>query len=87
MYNLLMNGGGMKNGMLPTLMKSKGSIGLLYLFIGILSLVLLKSYIVKITYNTIWPIIVKNNGQQTNHFKPLSLYEAMVFVILILFLF
>ena len=50
-------------------------------------IILLKAFAVQWSYNFIWPKLVRNNGDDTRNFKPLTFYEALVFVILISFLF
>ncbi len=51
----------------------------------VLSMVL-KTLIVMVTYNKIWPKLVKNTGQDTSKFKPLNFLEAFLFVLLFMFL-
>ena len=53
----------------------------------ILLVLLIKAYVVQLTYNMMWPKIVENSGGDTSRFKPLTFYEALMMVILFSFLF
>ncbi len=48
--------------------------------------IILKTLIVMVTYNKVWPRLVENTGQDTSKFKPLTFFEAFLFVILFMFL-
>tara|TARA_B100000745_G_scaffold69716_1_gene41596 strand:+ start:244 stop:471 length:228 start_codon:yes stop_codon:yes gene_type:complete len=75
-----MVGGGLKS-MLPKKNKE------LYMILAGLVIILLKVFAVQWSYNLIWPKLVRNNGDDTSNFEPLTFYEAFIFVILISFLF
>ena len=75
-----MVGGGLKS-MLPKKNKE------LYMILAGLVIILLKVFAVQWSYNLIWPKLVRNNGDDTRNFEPLTFYEAFIFVILISFLF
>ena len=77
-----MVGGGLKN-----MYKNLGKEGDINLFLLALFILLLKTIIVQWTYNQIWPKISYNSGNDTSKFSPLTFYEALLFVILIEFLF
>lgn len=57
------------------------------IFFMIVLVLLIKAYVVQITYNMMWPKIVENSGGDTSQFKPLTFYEALIMVILFSFLF
>jgi hypothetical protein len=46
----------------------------------------LKALLVQITYNRMWPRLVKNSGGSPDGFTPLTIYEALLVVILFTFL-
>ena len=48
---------------------------------------LLRTYIVQLTYNMMWPKVVMNSGGDTSQFTPLTFYESLMVVILFSFLF
>jgi magnesium-transporting ATPase (P-type) len=50
-------------------------------------LILIRTYIVQITYNMMWPKIVTNTGGDNSQFTPLTFYESLMMVILFSFLF
>jgi hypothetical protein len=56
-------------------------------FFMIVLVILIKAYVVQITYNMMWPKIVENSGGDTSRFKPLTFYESLLMVILFSFLF
>tara|TARA_Y100000389_G_C17457000_1_gene518814 strand:- start:1282 stop:1518 length:237 start_codon:yes stop_codon:yes gene_type:complete len=55
-------------------------------FIVIVVSVIIKSVIVMLTYNKIWPRLVENTGQDSSKFKPLTFFESLIFVLLFMFL-
>ena len=79
-----MIGGGMK--LQKMLTDPKGS-DILTIFIMVIVLLLIRAYIVQITYNLMWPKIVTNTGGDTSQFKPITFYESIMIVILFSFLF
>ena len=83
---LAMLGGGKTK--IKSVMNSNGPLSekLSVLFILLFFLVL-KALVVQITYNKVWPVIVRNSGGTTQNFKPLVFQEALMIVILITFLF
>ena len=77
-----MVGGGLKK----KLEKMSGD-SQLNLFCLAIMVLLLKTFVVQWTYNMIWPKLMVNSGQDSSRFTPLTFYEALLFVILIDFLF
>ena len=75
-----MIGGGLKK-MFPKKNKE------LYMIIACVFIILLKTFGVQWSYNLIWPKLVRNNGNDSKNFEPLTFYEALVFVLLFSFLF
>lgn len=67
--------------------KNKNISTLFGIFFMIVLGFLIKAYVVQLTYNMMWPKIVENSGGDTSRFKPLTFYEALIMVILFLFLF
>ena len=57
------------------------------LFVMAILILLLRTYIVQITYNMMWPKVVMNSGGDTSQFTPLTFYESLMVVILFSFLF
>jgi len=57
------------------------------LFMMTILILLLRTYIVQITYNMMWPKIVTNTGGDNSQFTPLTYYESLMIVILFSFLF
>ena len=57
------------------------------LFVMSILILLLRTYIVQITYNMMWPKVVMNSGGDTSRFTPLTFYESLIMVILFSFLF
>ena len=57
------------------------------LFVMSILILLLRTYIVQITYNMMWPKIVMNSGGDNSQFTPLTFYESLIVVILFSFLF
>jgi len=60
------------------------SLPLMLLLVG---LFILRAYVVQITYNSVAPRLVTNMGHQTQQFQPLTFQEALMFTLLITFLF
>jgi len=79
-----MIGGGLK---LKKMIKDENITTLLGIFFMIVVVLLIKTYVVQITYNMMWPKIVENSGGDTSRFKPLTFYESLMVVILFSFLF
>ena len=78
--SLLMGGGKVKEKFMPDV--SGFNVGVLvFLF------VILKVLAVQYSYNRVMPILIRNNGGNTNSFKPLTFEEALVLVLFIMFLF
>jgi len=63
------------------------SFNMLSVFALCLAILLIRGYIVQITYNIMWPKIVTNTGGDNSQFTPLSYYESLMIVILFSFLF
>ena len=77
---ILMGGGKVKEKFMPDV--SGFNVGVLvFLF------VILKVLAVPYSYNRIMPILIRNNGGNTNSFKPITFEEALVLVLFIMFLF
>lgn len=79
-----MIGGALK---VKKMIKNENLSSLFAIFFMILLVLLIKAYVVQITYNMMWPKIVENSGGDTSRFKPLTFYEALLMVILFSFLF
>ena len=69
------------------MIKNENASTLFAIFFMIILVLLIKAYVVQITYNMMWPKIVENSGGDTSRFKPLTFYEALMMVILFSFLF
>ena len=79
-----MIGGALK---VKKMIKDENITTLFAVFFMIVLVLLIKAYVVQITYNMMWPKIVENSGGDTSRFKPLTFYEALIMVILFSFLF
>ena len=79
-----MIGGGLK---LQKILKEPKLENIIQLSIMVILILLLRSYIVQVTYNMMWPKIVENTGGDTSKFRPISFYEAIMIVLLFSFLF
>jgi hypothetical protein len=79
-----MIGGGLK---LQEMFKSKDINTTIGLCLMIIFILLIRAYIVQITYNMMWPKIVSNSGGDNSRFSPLTFYESLMMVILFSFLF
>ena len=79
----LLKGGGKVEEMI----KNKNTTTLFAVFFMIVLVLLIKAYVVQLTYNMMWPKLVENSGGDTSRFKPLTFYEALIMVILFSFLF
>lgn len=77
-----MEGGGLSNLFADLFIKNPKTNSFLVVLVSII----LKTLIVMVTYNKIWPKLVENTGQDTSKFKPLTLFESFLFVILFMFL-
>ena len=82
-FNGLLKGGGK----VKKIIKNENINTLFTVFFMIILVLLIKAYVVQITYNMMWPKIVENSGGDTSRFKPLTFYEALMMVILFSFLF
>ena len=56
-------------------------------FILSILILLIRAYIVQISYNIIWPKFMNNVGGDKNQFEPISFYDSLLLVILFSFLF
>jgi len=79
-----MIGGGLK---IQKMFKSGDTDTMIGLFVMAILILLLRTYIVQITYNMMWPKIVMNSGGDNSQFTPLTFYESLIVVILFSFLF
>jgi hypothetical protein len=79
-----MIGGSLK---VKKMIKDEKLSSLFAIFFMIVLVLLIKAYVVQITYNMMWPKIVENSGGDISRFKPLTFYEALMMVILFSFLF
>ena len=79
-----MIGGSLK---VKKMIKDENITTLFAVFFMIILVLLIKAYVVQITYNMMWPKIIENSGGDTSRFKPLTFYEALLMVILFSFLF
>ena len=79
-----MIGGALK---VKKMIKNENISSLFAVFFMIVLVLLIKAYVVQITYNMMWPKIVGNSGGDTSRFKPLTFYESLLMVILFSFLF
>lgn len=79
-----MIGGALK---VQKIIKDENTTTLFAVFFMIILVLLIKAYVVQLTYNMMWPKIVENSGGDTSRFKPLTFYEALLMVILFSFLF
>ena len=79
-----MIGGGIK---LQKMLSKPNKWNILSLFFILILLLLLRAYIVQVTYNLMWPKIVSNTGGDNSQFKPITFYESLMIVILFSFLF
>ena len=79
-----MIGGGLK---LQKVFKEPKLENIINLSVMVILILLLRSYIVQVTYNMMWPKIVENTGGDTSKFRPITFYEAIMIVLLFSFLF
>jgi len=79
-----MIGGGLK---IQNILKESKLDNVLSLSILVIVILIIRSYIVKVTYNLMWPKIVKNTGGDDSKFTPLTFYESIMIVLLFSFLF
>lgn len=81
-----MLGGGKER--IKSVMNSKGPwSNKLSLLAILLFFLIIKALVVQITYNKVWPVLVRNSGGSTHDFKPLVFQEALLITILFNFLF
>lgn len=52
-------------------------------FFLIILLLILKAFLVRYTYNTIAPKLIKNSGGDVNNFREIDFVEALLFIILV----
>ena len=84
--SFIMVGGGKEK--IKSIMNSNGSISnKISLLVILLFFLVLKALIVQITYNRVWPVLVRNSGGSTRNFKGLKFQEALLITILFNFLF
>ena len=74
-----MIGGGLK---IQKMFKSGDTDTMIGLIVMAILILLLRTYIVQITYNMMWPKVVMNSGGDTSQFTPLTFYESLMVVIL-----
>jgi hypothetical protein len=79
-----MIGGGLK---LQKVFKEPKLENIINLSVMVILILLLRSYIVQVSYNMMWPKIVENTGGDTSKFRPITFYEAIMIVLLFSFLF
>ena len=79
-----MIGGGLK---IQNILKESKLDNVLSLSILVIVILIIRSYIVKVTYNLMWPKIVKNTGGDDSKFTPLTFYGSIMIVLLFSFLF
>jgi len=79
-----MIGGALK---VKKMIKNENTSTLFAVFFMIVLVLLIKAYVVQITYNMMWPKIVENTGGDTSKFRPITFYEAIMIVLLFSFLF
>ena len=60
---------------------------ILSLIIGVILVLLIRTYLVQYSYNLIWPKLTVNSGNSDINFVPLTFRESFIFVVLISFLF
>ena len=82
-----MIGGALNGGKLKKMINDEKLSSLFAIFFMIVLVLLIKAYVVQLTYNMMWPKIVENSGGDTSRFKSLTFYEALMMVILFSFLF
>ena len=69
-----MIGGGLK---LQKVLKEPKLENIINLSVMVILILLIRSYIVQVTYNMMWPKIVENTGGDTSKFRPITFYERM----------
>ena len=79
-----MIGGGLK---IQKMFKTGDTDTMISLVVMTGAILLLRTYIVQITYNMMWPKVVMNSGGDNSRFTPLTFYESLIMVILFSFLF
>tara|TARA_B110000495_G_C22747636_1_gene438155 strand:+ start:476 stop:733 length:258 start_codon:yes stop_codon:yes gene_type:complete len=82
--DVMMLGGGKK---IKSVLRGESDIGQLNVIFLLTGLFLLRALVVQWTYNKIAPRFISNMGNSTQHFKPLTFEEALMFTLLISFLF
>ena len=82
--NIVMMGGGKK---VKALLNGETGANPLAVMAVLIVLFLLRALVVQVTYNKVVPKIVSQWNKTDNEFKPLTFEEALLFTILISFLF
>ena len=80
-----MIGGGLEKASKEVSKKMGGSGQLYMFFLGIIMLIL-KTIMIQWAYNRIWPKLMVNSGQNIDNFESLNFNEALLVVILFMFL-
>jgi len=57
------------------------------IIVGVTLVLLIRTYLVQVSYNMIWPKLTRNSGKSDRNFEPLTFNEAFLFVVLVSFLF
>ena len=66
--------------------KKMGKNGEIYMFFLSLLMLILKTLMVQWAYNRIWPKLMVNSGQNIENFEPLNFNEALLVVVLFMFI-
>jgi len=85
MFNqVMMLGGGKK---IKSVIRGEGGVDTLSMSALLVLFFILKVLVVQWSYNKIAPKLISNMGNSTQQFKPLTFEEALLFTLLISFLF
>ena len=82
--NIVMMGGGKK---VKSMLNGESSVNPIAVVVVLILLFLLRALVVQLAYNKIAPKLISNWGHDDKEFKPLTFEEALMFTILISFLF
>lgn len=82
--NIVMMGGGKK---VKALLNGESGVNPLAVMAILIVLFLLRALVVQVAYNKIAPKIISQWNKTDNEYKPLSFEEALLFTILVSFLF
>ena len=82
--NMLMLGGGKK---VESILKGDGDISVFSGIVLLIFLFVLRAMVVQLAYNKVAPKLIDNWGHDNSNFKPLTFQDALLFTILISFLF